>query len=257
MPSAIPLLVPLLQSPRWYEVRNAADLLGRLLSPAALAPLKGLLAHADPRVRAAALEALSRYPGSAAVDAFRQGLTHAAPATRSDAARAIGRRGSGAFAMPLVAALEEERDPKTWSEMLRALARMDSPDALSAVVNIALRKKSVLRRGGYPVPQRLEAVAVLAEAGTEGARHALIRIAQEAEGEVGQAARTQLTRLGGYAGKRGRPRLPASPPSRLHLVNLELLHVHAEIVIDAQPGDPLAVHARRGRGMNFLPVDHE
>jgi len=192
MPSAIPLLVPLLQSPRWYEVRNAADLLGRLLSPEALAPLKGLLAHADPRVRAAALEALSRYPGSAAVDAFRQGLTHAAPATRADAARAIGRRGSGAFAMPLVAALEEERDPKTWSEMLSALARMDSPDALSAVVNIALRKKSVLRRGGYPVPQRLEAVAVLAEAGTEGARHALIRIAQEAEGEVGQAARGEL-----------------------------------------------------------------
>ncbi len=194
MPSAVPLLIPLLQSPRWYEARNAADLLGRLLRPEALAPLKGLLSHPDPRVRAAGLEALSRYPGNAAVEAFRQGLTSAAPATRADAARAIGRRGSGAFAMPLVAALEAERDPGTWSEMLKGLAHIDSPDALSAVVNIALRKKSMLRRGGYPVPQRLEAVAALAAAGTEGARHALIRIAQEAEGEVGQAARTELGR---------------------------------------------------------------
>jgi HEAT repeats len=197
MPSAVPLLLPLLQSSRWYEVRNAADLLGRLQSAEALPPLKALLAHSDPRVRAAALEALSRYPGGAAGEAFRQGLTHATPVTRADAARAIGRRGSGAFAMPLVAALADERDPKTWSEMLRALARMDSPEALSAVVNIALRKKSVLRRGGYPVPQRLEAVALLAESRTEGARHALIRIAQEAEGEVGQAARTELKRVGG------------------------------------------------------------
>jgi hypothetical protein len=38
---------------------------------------------------------------------------------------------------------------------------------------------------------------VLAEAGTEGARLALIRIAQEAGGEVGQAARTELKRGSG------------------------------------------------------------
>jgi hypothetical protein len=194
MPASVPLLLPLLQSPRWYEVRNAAGLLGRLLRPEAVAPLKGLLVHADPRVRAAALEALSRYPGNAPMEAFRQGLTHAAPVTRADAAREIGRRASGAFAMPLVAALEEERDPRTWSEMLRALGRIDSPDALSAVVNIALRKKSLLKWGGYPAPQRLEAVAVLAQSGSEGARQALIRIAQEAGGEVGQAARTELGR---------------------------------------------------------------
>lgn len=195
MPEAVPLLLPLLSSPRWHEVRHAAEVLGRQITPEALRPLKGLLAHGDPRVRATVLDALSRYPGSAANDALRAGLHHEAAATRLEAARAIGRRGGEALAMPLFAALEEERDPSTWSAMLEALSRVEAPAAAAALATVALRKRGLLSRSGFSLAQRLEGVAALASSPTRAARQALARVALEGEGQVRLAARGALERL--------------------------------------------------------------
>jgi len=85
MPDAVPLLIPLLASPRWHEARHAADVLGRQMVPEALAPLRSLLAHSDARVRGAAVEALARYPAQYGTEGLRAGL-RAARAERSSAA---------------------------------------------------------------------------------------------------------------------------------------------------------------------------
>ena len=203
MPDAVPLLLPLLNSPEWREVRHAAEVLGRQMAPEALKPLRTLLAHADWRVRGAALEALSRYPSGSGSEALRQGLAHQSPETRRDAAGAIGRRGGGALAMPLLAALEVERDAATWRAMLAALGRIEAPEAATAMATVALRKKGLLSRGGFSLSQRLEVVAVLAASTTQAARHALARVAREAEGEVGAAARGALERPAAPADGRG------------------------------------------------------
>lgn len=194
MPSAVPLLVPLLGSPAWHEARHAADALGRQMAPEALNPLRGLLTHPEARVRGAALDALARYPAGAGLEALRRGLTHTSPQTRRDAALAIGRRGGGALAMPLLAALQSERDPATWSAMLKALSMIEAPEAAVALATVALRKRGLLSRSGFTVAQRLEVVAALASSPTRAATQALGRVAREAEGDVGAAARGELDR---------------------------------------------------------------
>lgn len=196
MPDAVPMLVPMLGSPAWHEARHAADVLGRQMAQGGLPGLRALLAHPDARVRGAAVEALSRYPAQYGSEALRQGLAHPSPETRQDAAAAIGRRGSGALAMPLLAALEAERDTATWRAMLTALGQIESPEAAAAMSTLALRKRGWLARGGLALSQRLEVVAVLAASPTQAARQALSRVAREAEGEVGAAARGELDRRG-------------------------------------------------------------
>ena len=194
MPEAVPVLVPLLRSPVWYEARHAAEALGRQMAPEALPGLRILLGHPEPRLRGAALEALSRYPAQFGSEALRQGLAHPSPETRQDAAGAIGRRGSGALAMPLLAALEAERDTATWRVMLKALARIEAPEAAAAMATLALRKRGFLSRGGLSLSERLEVVAALAASPTRAARQALTRLVREGEGEVGAAARGELDR---------------------------------------------------------------
>lgn len=194
MPVAIPLVLPLLKSGPWHEVRHATEILGRLIPPEALPALRALLDHPDERVRAAALDALSRYPGAAAVEAMRHGLAHPNRGTRLEAARAIGRRGGGALAMPILAALEQERDGPTWHAMLLALAQIEAPEAAAALASVALKKRGLLTRGGFSPAQRMEVITALAAARTVAARHALTRVAREADREVGAAARAALAR---------------------------------------------------------------
>lgn len=194
MPDAVPLLIPLLGSTEWREARHAADALGRQMAPEALAPLRALLAHSEARVRGAALEALSRYPAHAGAEPLRLGLAHPSPETRQDAARAIGRRAGGALAMPLLAALEVERDALTWRTMLTALSRIEAPESAVASATVALRRRGLLSRSGFTLAQRLEVVAALAASPTNAAAQALARVAREAEGEVGAAARGALDR---------------------------------------------------------------
>jgi HEAT repeat protein len=194
MPDAVPMLIPLLGSPAWHEARHAADALGRQMAPEALPALRALLTSPEARLRGAALDALSRYPAHHGTESLRQGLAHPSPETRQDAAAAIGRRGGGSLAMPLLAALESERDLATWRVILAALGRIEAPEAAAALSAVALRKRGFLSRAGFSLSQRLEVVAVLAASPTGAARQALARVAREAEGEVGAAARGELDR---------------------------------------------------------------
>jgi len=195
MPDAVPLLLPMLRSSGWRDVRHATEVLGRLMHRDALRPLRDLLNHADERVRGAALDALSRYPGTNSLEALRQGLAHPNRRTRQDAAVAIGRRGGGALAMPLLTAIGIERDGATWHALLLALARIEAPEAATALATVALQKRGFFSRGGFSLTQRLEVVSVMAASPTRAARQALVRVAREAEGEVGAAARGELDRL--------------------------------------------------------------
>lgn len=194
MPDAVPVLLPMLNNDRWHVVRHGTEILGRLMDPAALRPLRSLLSHPDERIRGAALDALSRYPGTHSLEALRQGLAHPNGRTRQDAAAAIGRRGGGALAMPLLSALEVERDAATWHALLLGLAGIEGPEAASALATVALRKRGLFSRGGFALAQRLDVVAALAASPTRAARQALARVAREAEGAVGAAARGELER---------------------------------------------------------------
>ncbi|MEO8634640.1 MAG: HEAT repeat domain-containing protein [Gemmatimonadales bacterium] len=192
MPEAFQLMAPLLQSKRHSEVRLGATLLGRLGVPEAVPSLTPRVQDPDAEVRHAVIDALGHYRDKGVVEPLRQALAHPSPATRGHAARALAKRGSGAIAMPLLAALEMEKDPAAWDEVLHALAAIDAPEATQALVRIALTRKALLSFGGGHARRQVTVVRALAEAGTAASREALARIAAEGEGEVQRAAQAAL-----------------------------------------------------------------
>ncbi len=194
-PNAFPQILPLLESRKPTVVCHAAELLGRLHNPRAIPALLGKLDHPEERIRGAVLHALAAFEDPRVFEALRQGLRHDSPDTRAEAARAIATSGRSPLGMPLLVALEQERDSETWGAMARALGRIETPDATAALVTVAMEKKGLLRKG-YTLSQRLEAVGALADAGTAAARSALRRLAEDADGEVAAAAREASAALG-------------------------------------------------------------
>jgi len=196
-PGAISQVLPLLHDRKASVVRHAAELLARLGDPAALPPLLAKCEDPDEAARAAALHALAAFgdPPPRAVEALRQGLQHESPHTRGEAALAIAASKRTALGMPLVVALERERDDSAWTVMAQALGQIGSQEAVTALATVALEKKGLLRKGQSRA-RRLEAVSILADCGTPAARGALEGLSREAEGEVAAAARRAHQALG-------------------------------------------------------------
>ncbi len=199
MPDAYAAVAPLLGSPKWHEVHHAAGIVGRMAHPDGLARLRPLLDHPDPRVRSAVVHALAEYPLGAVGEALHAALRHPAAATRAAAADAIGARRLMAFTMPIVAALEGERDRTAWRAMAGALAAIGTAEACAALAAVALSPRT-LRGGGYAKAQRLEAVRALAHAGTSNAAGAIEQVARAADGAVRSAAVDALAILNASAG---------------------------------------------------------
>ena len=193
MPDAFQVIAPLARSDRATEARLGAELLGRLGISEAIPLLAELIQHPDERVRLAAVDALGRYRDSSAVGPLRQALGHQSATIRARAGRALAARGSGAIAMPLLAALEAEREPATWEELLGALAAIDAPEAAAALSRMALTRRGLFGLGGWQGRRQLAVVRALSSANTSAAKQALARIAAEGEGEVAQAAAAVLS----------------------------------------------------------------
>ncbi|HEU5169787.1 MAG TPA: HEAT repeat domain-containing protein [Gemmatimonadales bacterium] len=193
MPEAYPAIVPLLSSRRWHEVHHAAGILGRMGRAEAVPLLRPLLDHADPRVRSAAVHALAGFPPADAADALRAALAHRTPATRAAAADAIGARKLAVFAMPLMAALETERDREAWRTTVGALGALATPEACAALAAVALARRTLVTRRGYGREQRVEAVRALGRATGPHATAALQRVAEAGDNSVRRAALAALT----------------------------------------------------------------
>ena len=189
MPEASPLVIPLLRSPRPADVRLGADLVGRLGANEALKDLAPLVDHPDERTRLVVIDALARFRDKAALEPLRRALTHPSSSTRARAGQALAARGTGAMAMPLLAALESEKDPVTWDELLTALAGINAPESVAALTRVALEKHGRFSFGKSRLRRQLAIIRALAAANTPAAQQALERIAAEGEEEVRRAAR--------------------------------------------------------------------
>jgi HEAT repeat protein len=192
MPEAYSLVAALLSSERWSDLRLAADVLGRLGNPQAIPGMLARANHLDERVRLAVIEALGRFRDKRAIDGLRQLLNHPSPKTRAQAGKALAGRHSGAIAMPLLIALDQEKDRNVRVELLQALAGIDAPEARAVLVKVATERGGLLGRG-RPTSERLEVVSALASANSDASRQALTRIAAEADGQVRDAAVQALT----------------------------------------------------------------
>ena len=193
-PAALPMLLPLLSSARWHEVRHGAELLGRLGLPEAIEPLRAAAHHPDERVRKTVIEALGRFHTHAVIEPLRKALSDPAPVTRVSAAHALSQRHSPGLALPILVALESEKDPMAWEALVVAVARIDSFEAVSGLVEIALDKRPLFQ-AGRPKAQRMVVVGALRNAGTASARRGLERLAGEADAQLRRAAAEAIEEL--------------------------------------------------------------
>jgi len=186
-------LIHMLAHHQWFVVRNVAELLGELGLDGSVQALARQLQHADERVRGAVALALAKIGTSAAVEPLRRALRDAAPNVRLQVALGVGGRKAGALAMPMVVAIEQEEDPEVTRELMLALGRIGSPDAVQALIKFAQPGGKLF--GRKPTGRRLAAVEALRVAATPAAIGTLQGLSEDSDKEVRSAARAALAEL--------------------------------------------------------------
>jgi HEAT repeat protein len=95
--------------------------------------------------------------------------------------------------MALVVALEEEKDPEVVRELIFALGRIGSPDAVQALIKIAQPAGKFF--GRKPSSLRITAVEALRVAGTPSAMGTLQNLSNDSDKQVRAAAQQALSEL--------------------------------------------------------------
>jgi HEAT repeat protein len=185
-------LVKMLGHHEWYVVRNVAELAGEMGIEEAVPALAEHLGHDDERVRKAAALALAKIGTGATAEPLRRALRDKSPDVRMQVALGVGGRRSSALAMPLVVALEDESDEAVRRELLFALGRIGTPDAVQALVKMAQPGRLFGRK---PVDLRLAAVEALRLAGTAAALGTLEGMIEDSDSDVRAAAEAAFAEL--------------------------------------------------------------
>lgn len=180
-----------LAHPVWYVVRNAAELCGDMDLLEAIPDLARQVNHPDERVRRSVAGALAKLGTAAVIDPLRTVLRDVSPAVRLEALVHLdGRRRGRGMAMILAAVLDQEEHPDVRREILRALGRIGTTDAIQAILRAARPGPRALFRPRNRT-QRLEAVEALALAGP-AAGPALRTLLEDADRDVRRAANDAL-----------------------------------------------------------------
>ena len=186
-------LVHMLEHSQWFVVRNVAELIGELGMEDAVPALGKCLDHADERVRKAVGLALAKIGTRGAAEPLRRALRDRSQEVRMQVALGIGGRKSSALAMPLVVAMEEEKDEAVVRELILALGRIGSPDAVQALIKWA--QPSGRFFGRKPSELRVAAVDALRLAATAAALGTLEGLSDDSDRGVREAARQAVTEL--------------------------------------------------------------
>ena len=187
-------LVHALEHREWFVVRNVAELIGELGIEAAVPALARRLDHEDERVRKAVALALAKIGTRAAVEPLRRALHDPSAEVRMQVALGIGGQKSAALAMPLVVAMDEEKDETVLRELILALGRIGSPDAVQALIKCSQPAGRIFGRKSAAL--RLAAVEGLRLAATPAARGTLDGLADDGDKQVRAAARAAVSELG-------------------------------------------------------------
>ena len=132
--AGIPMLVAALDDPQWYVARNAAELLGEMRVEGAERQLMRMLRSKDERRRVAAASALARLRTPDALAALNSSGSDVSPQVRYFAKSALMARMDGATARVLGEALEQHGDGDVKLQIIAALGRLGTPDAVQKLI---------------------------------------------------------------------------------------------------------------------------
>jgi HEAT repeat protein len=186
-----PLLGRLLAHEEWFVIRNVAELCGELGAEDTVPQLARHVGHTDERVRRAVAGALAKIGSAAAAEPLRQMLRDPSPQVRLQAVQGLDGTRSRGLAMSLALAVEDETNADVLREMLLALGRIGSPDAVQALARVAAPGRRLFNR--RPVGVRLAAIEALRLAGTAGAATALQGLLADDDGDIRAAVEQALS----------------------------------------------------------------
>ena len=193
MKEGLEQVIHLLDHHQWYVVRNVAELAGELGLEEAVPHLAKQLEHEDERVRKSVALALAKVGSRSAAEPLRRALKDGSREVRMHAALGVGGRKASALAMPLVVALEEEEDEEVERELILALGRIGSPDAVQALIRFAQPSGKLYGRKSTSV--RLAAVEALRIAATPPAVGTLQGLSDDGDKQVRGAALVALAQM--------------------------------------------------------------
>jgi len=186
-------LVHLLGHRQWFVVRNIAELAGELGAEEAVPALAQQLEHKDERVRKAVALALAKIGSRNAAEPLRRALRDSSAGVRLQVALGVGGRRTSALTLLLTGALEVEKEGEVMRELVLALGRIGSPEAVQALIKFVQPTGRLF--GRRPTPLRVAAVDALRLAGSPAAVGTLQGLAGDGDREVRAAAQAALADL--------------------------------------------------------------
>ena len=195
MDTGMDMLIGMLNHPEWFVVRNVADVIGEMQLEEAVTALGNAGTHPDRRVRLSAGMALARIGSPSANKYLGKLLRDDEPSIRMEIAKSVRGTGLGALAMPLANAAETEDREDIQCELYRALGRVGTNDAVTALIKAT--EPVGLLKGLRSSQKRVAATEGLASAGGDRAMAALRELATDRDKHVRAAAEAGLSRLEG------------------------------------------------------------
>ena len=188
------LLFEMLRDSRWFVVRNAIALLGEMGVETADAVMVPLLRNKDDRIRVAAARGLLRLSTPRALQGLQAVIEDRHPEVRRLSATSYGlttTTGVRTLAARLAAAFEREQEEDVALEMLAALGRLGSADAIQRLIRIALPPQAVeegSRVAPRPAYLRIAALEALVRARGAATESTIELLAQDPDPQVAAAA---------------------------------------------------------------------
>lgn len=193
---AIPALTEHLAGREWIVHRRLADVLGRIGTPAAVAPLQALLRHSDPRVLPEVVGALAAIDHPSAARALHTALRAATGPAREAIVQALVARRDRRVVPLLARVLDESaalgQDFEMTLQTIDAIASFQDDRALAPLASLARRRSWLAPRRTRRLRER--AVAALQRIGTTSARDLLERLRATGDRQLRRIVGTQTRR---------------------------------------------------------------
>ena len=196
MGKGIPMLLEALGAWQWYVVRNAALLLGEMKAVEAEQTLGRVLTHHDERVRVAVISALTQMGTQTARALVQSSIRDHSSEVRRRAVRAYATPGGGPVsASDLLTAISTEKEPEVQVEILYALGRVASVDAVQKLIRLCSQSGAADK----PVSYRIAAIEALTAARRSSALPLLRAMLTDPEPTIRATARNLIDSVNAMA----------------------------------------------------------
>ncbi len=193
--AGVAMLRAALDDEQWYVARNAAELLGEMRVDGVEGALAVMLKAPDERRRIAAASALARLRTPDALEALHEAVNDPSAQVRYFATTALIARMDGASASQLSAQLEAEGDFEVKLQIIAALGRLGTPDAVQKLIRTLSPSQTV--RSSVPMTSefRCAAIEAVAEARGAAALTFISALRKDRDARVAETARRVYAKL--------------------------------------------------------------